>query len=473
MGLGRAVADTFNQIDDIGEGEMKSINPYNNEELATYVPYSATEVAKIIEVVQQDWEAWRDTSIEERAVLLNRVSEVLLDGRDTYATLISKEMGKLIKESRAEVEKCALVCRYYAENAAGILADQLVKTDYSKSLIAYQPIGIILAIMPWNFPFWQVIRFAAPCLMAGNSGLLKHASNTQGCGLKIEEIFQQAGLPKHVFRTLVIPSSQVSAVIDDPRIKGVTLTGSEPAGRQVAAQAGKLLKKSVLELGGSDPFVVLEDADIEKAAEMSVLARTLNVGQVCIAAKRFIVMEKVADEFERLHGERMAALVMGDPLDETTQLGPMARPELVDDIHLQVERSVASGARLVTGGYKPDRPGCFYAPTVLADVKPGMAAYDEETFGPVSALITVKDEAEAIRVANDTPFGLGASVWTNDLNRGERVARQIEAGMVFVNTVTASSPKLPFGGVKRSGYGRECADWGLKEFLNVKTICIR
>ena len=452
---------------------MKSINPYNNQLIKEYTPYSPSQVKTIIEGVDQAWGSWKETEIKKRAALISKVSDVLLEGGDEYARMMSLEMGKVIKEALGEIEKCALLCRYYAESSEDILTDQFIKTDYTKSFVTFQPIGIVLAVMPWNFPYWQVMRFAVPCLMAGNAAILKHASNVQGCGLMVEEIFRKAGLPKNIFRTLVIPSSRVDAVIMDPLVKAVTLTGSEAAGMSVAATAGKQLKKSVMELGGSDPFIVLEDADIDKAVEVSVLSRTLNVGQVCIAAKRFIVVESVVDEFTHKHGKKMASMIMGDPLDEKTQLAPMARPEFVDDIHEQVEKSVAMGARLVTGGFRPNFPGNFYPPTVLAGVKKGMPVYDEETFGPVSAIIAVRDEAEAIQVANDTKFGLGASVWTRGKERGERVARRLESGMVFVNSLVASNPKLPFGGTKRSGYGRECAEHGLKEFVNIKTVCVQ
>ncbi len=451
---------------------MKSINPYNNQLIKEYTPYTPAEVEKILVDVDQEWQSWKKLTVKERATMMLKVSEVLLENKESYAEMMALEMGKILKEARGEIEKCALLCRYYAESAEGILADKFVETDYSRSLVVHEPIGLVLAVMPWNFPFWQVIRFAVPCLVSGNGALLKHASNVQGCGLMVEEIFRKAGLPENIFRTLVIPSKQVEAVITNPLVRAVTLTGSEPAGMSVASTAGRQLKKSVMELGGSDPFIVLEDADLDKAVEVSVTSRALNVGQVCIAAKRFIVVESLAEEFTRKHGERMAALIMGDPLDEKTQLAPMSRPEFVEDIHAQVEKSVAMGAKLITGGKLIDSEGYFYPATVLADVKKGMPVYDEETFGPVSAIITVKDEEEAIRIANDTDFGLGAAVWTQDKERGERVARQIDCGMVFVNTLVASNPKLPFGGTKRSGYGRECSEHGLKEFTNVKTICV-
>ncbi|NQU65346.1 MAG: NAD-dependent succinate-semialdehyde dehydrogenase, partial [SAR324 cluster bacterium] len=347
-----------------------------------------------------------------------------------------------------------------------------IKTAYSKSYIAFQPIGVVLAVMPWNFPFWQVWRFVAPTLMAGNGAVLKHASNVFGAAKKIEEIIQKAGFPKNVFRSLIIPSSQVEAVIKNPIIKAVTLTGSEPAGMQVASTAGKELKKMVMELGGSDPFLVMEDADLEKSATVSVTARLLNAGQVCISAKRFIVMESVSQAFEELQKKKVEALVVGDPTEDKTDMGPMARADLADEIDAQVKKSIEMGARLVTGGKKLDQPGFYYAPTILADVKKGMPAYDEETFGPIAAIITVKTEEEAIAVANDTPYGLGASVWTKNTEQGERIARRIDCGMVFINNMVASNPALPFGGVKRSGFGRECSEYGLKEFVNIKTICV-
>ncbi len=452
---------------------MKSINPANNEVIKEYTEHSASEIEEILQSVDKAWLSWRETSFAERAVLMKKASDVLLAERDECAALITAEMGKLVGEARAEVEKCALGCRYYADNAESMLKDEMVETDFSRSFVAFEPIGTVLAVMPWNFPFWQVWRFVAPALMAGNTGVLKHASNVMGCAVKIEEIVRKAGFPENVFRSLLISSGPVADVIRHPAIKAVTLTGSEPAGSKVAETAGKELKKSVLELGGSDPFIVLEDADLDQCALTAVKARTMNVGQVCIAAKRFIVVEKVAAEFEAKKKKAMEALVVGDPTDENTQMGPMARPDLVDEVHAQVEKSIQMGARLVTGGKRLDGPGNYYAPTILADVEKGMPAYDEETFGPVAAIIVVKDEEEAIAVANDSPYGLGGSVWTGDPQRGERVARRIETGMVFVNSLVLSTPKMPFGGVKRSGYGRELSEYGPKEFMNIKTICIQ
>ncbi len=452
---------------------MKSINPATNELIKEYKEHSPAEVSDIIKAVNADWQSWKTTSFAERAKLMCKASDILLAERDECAAIITEEMGKLIVEARAEVEKCALVCRYYADNAEAILSDEIIETDYHKSFVSFSPIGTVLAVMPWNFPFWQVWRFLTPALMAGNAGVLKHASNVMGCAVKIEEIVKKAGFPENIFRSLLISSRQVDDVIRNPAIKAVTLTGSEPAGMKVAAAAGKELKKSVMELGGSDPYLVLEDAELDRCAQFAVASRNYNVGQVCISAKRFIIMENVLEAFEAKQKEITESLVIGDPMSLNTQMGPMARPDLLDEIHHQVEKSVAMGARLLTGGKRLDRPGNYYSPTILTDVKKGMPVYDEETFGPVAANIVVKSEEEAIAVANDTNLGLGASVWTNDLGRGERVARQIESGMVFVNNMTASMPKMPFGGIKRSGYGRELSTYGIKEFVNIKTICIQ
>ena len=452
---------------------MKSINPANNQVIHEYTGHTSAEAESIISSTHDAWLSWKSTTFQERTELMHKAADVLQENKETYAGLITAEMGKLIGEARAEIDKCTLICRYYADNAENMLADEVIKTDYSKSFVAFQPLGVVLAVMPWNFPFWQVLRFAAPALMAGNAAVLKHASNVFGSALKIEEVFAQAGFPKNLFRTLLISSGQVADVITNPFVKAVTLTGSEPAGSKVAETAGRELKKSVLELGGSDPFLVMEDADLDLCATTSIKARTGNCGQTCIAAKRFIVVETVAKEFEEQQKRIIESLVVGDPMDDSTQLAPMARPDLVDELHAQVEKSIALGARLVAGGKKLDLPGSYYAPTILADVKKGMPAYDEETFGPVSAIITVRDEAEAIVVANDSRYGLGGSVWTKDTARGERIARQIETGTVVVNNMTVSNPRLPFGGIKKSGYGRELSYYGIKEFCNIKTICIQ
>jgi len=452
---------------------MKSINPANNQVIHEYTGHDTNEVSDIINATQNTWLSWKNSGFTERAELMLKAAEVLQENKESYAGLITAEMGKLTVEAKTEIDKCSMICRFYANNAEKMLADEVIETDYSKSYVAFQPLGVVLAVMPWNFPFWQVLRFAAPALMAGNAAVLKHASNVFGSALKIEEVFDKAGFPKNLFKTLLIPSGQVADVIKNPLIKAVTLTGSEPAGSKVAELAGKELKKSVLELGGADPYIVMEDADLDQCVTTSIKARTGNCGQTCIAAKRFIVVESVVKEFEARQKQIMESLVVGDPVDESTQLAPMARPDLVDELHAQVEKSISMGARLVTGGKKLDRPGSYYAPTVLADVKKGMPAYDEETFGPVSAIITVKDEAEAVEMANDSRYGLGGSVWTRDSARGEKIARQIETGTVVVNNMTVSNPKLPFGGTKKSGYGRELSDYGIKEFCNIKTICIQ
>jgi succinate-semialdehyde dehydrogenase/glutarate-semialdehyde dehydrogenase len=452
---------------------MKSINPATNTLIKAYTPHSPSEVTQILEAVNDAWMSWKETSFTERAERMFNAAGLLVAERDECAAIITTEMGKTITEARGEVEKCALACRYFAEHAEKILHDEPVKTGYAKSFVTFEPLGVILAVMPWNFPFWQVWRFIAPNLMAGNAGVLKHASSVSGCALKIEELVKKAGFPDNLFRSLLIPSNDVEAVIRNPLVKGVTLTGSDGAGSRVAEIAGQELKKSVLELGGSDPFIVLEDADLEACVQTAVKSRCLNVGQVCISAKRFIVEEAVAEVFVDGLASAMNALVIGNPMDETTLLGPMARPDLLDDLHAQVETSIQQGARLVSGGHRLDRPGNYYAPTILTDVTRDMPVFNQETFGPVAAVIAVKSEEEAVAVANDTNFGLGASVWTKDLNRGESIARKIESGMVFVNGMTASHPELPFGGVKRSGYGRELSRYGIKEFVNIKTICVR
>ena len=451
---------------------MKSINPTTGEIILEYREHSAKEVEQIVRDVHSAWVNWKDTAFELRSVLMKKTAQILRDKRDIYARLMTMEMGKLLRESMAEIEKCAWVCDFYADHAADILKDELIASDASKSFIAFQPIGPILAVMPWNFPFWQVIRFAAPALMAGNAAVLKHASNVPGCALAIEEIFREAGFPANLFRTLMIPASAVEKVITHPAIVGVTLTGSEAAGSQVASLAGKHLKKTVLELGGADPFIILDDADLEKAVKTAVTARMINQGQSCIAAKRFIVMDSVVHQFETGMKDAFEALRNGDPMDSETQVGPMARPDLVDEIEQQVTHSVAAGARLITGGHRPDRSGCYFEPTILSDVREGMPVYSQETFGPVVSIIAVRSEEEAIRVANDSDFGLGGCLWTRDLKKGEDIARKIATGAMFVNGMTKSDPRLPFGGIKKSGYGRELGSYGIKEFVNIKTIWI-
>jgi succinate-semialdehyde dehydrogenase/glutarate-semialdehyde dehydrogenase len=451
---------------------MKAINPATNGLIKEYKEHTDAEVKEIVDAARNDFLSWRDVSFAERSKLMHKAADVLRKNIDKYAELITVEMGKVITESRSEVEKCAWVCEYYADNAEKFLSDEIIESDAGRSLVAFQPLGAVLAIMPWNFPFWQVFRFAAPALMAGNVGVLKHASNVPGCALAIEEVFKEAGFPENAFRTLLISASKVEAVIKNPLIKAVTLTGSEPAGMQVASTAGHELKKTVLELGGSDPYIVLEDADMDACVNTSVKARMINAGQSCIAAKRFIVVESKLKEFEDKQVEIMKSLKIGDTLSDDAQVGAMARMDLLEDLDKQVQNSIIMGAKLLCGGKKAEGPGAFYLPTVLSEVKKGMPVYQEETFGPVSAIIPVKDEEEAIAVANDSEFGLGGSVWSKDNERAERVARRIESGAVFVNGMTKSDPRLPFGGVKRSGYGRELSHYGIKEFVNIKTIWI-
>ncbi len=451
---------------------MKSINPATNQLISEYKDHSDSEAAQIIYSVNAEFSKWSQVSFVERSKLMRNAAKILRANSEQYSRTMTLEMGKIISESRAEIEKCAWVCEYYADNAERFLADEIIQTDASKSFVTFEPLGIVLAVMPWNFPFWQVFRFAAPALMAGNAGILKHASNVPGCALAIEDIFHQAGFPENLFRTIMISSAQVEKVIRNPYIKAVTLTGSEPAGMQVASIAGHELKKTLLELGGSDPYIVLDDADLSKCIETAVKARMINNGQSCISAKRFIVVEKVLKEFEERNTKIMSGLKLGDPLDEQTQVGPLARPDLLDELDIQVKRSIAMGAKLLCGGKRLDGKGSFYLPTVLTNVKKVMPAYDQETFGPVTAIIPVKDTEDAIAVANDSLFGLGGSVWTKDIKKGEAVARRIQSGAVFVNGMTKSDPRLPFGGIKRSGYGRELSHYGIKEFVNIKTIWI-
>lgn len=452
---------------------ISSISPADGRVLAEYEETTPAGVQESIDAavaLQRDWE---HKSIADRAKPMLEMARLLEAHREELAVMMTDEMGKPLGQARAEVDKCAWVCRHYAENTERILQPEHIEADRSKSYVAYRPLGVVLAVMPWNFPLWQVYRFLAPALMAGNGGLLKHASNVMGSALWIDRLAVEAGFPDGLFRTLVLPSSRVDEVLEHPGVVAATLTGSDPAGRAVAQKAGSLLKKTVLELGGSDPYVVLADADLEKAAETCSSSRLINGGQSCISAKRFIVEEPVVDQFTDLMAAGLERAVMGDPRDEATTLGPMARVDLRDELHDQVERSVASGARLVMGGKIPDGPGAFYPPTLLADVTEGMAVYHEETFGPVAAVIAAKDVDDAVRIANDTEFGLGAAVFTTDLEKGEAIARdRIHAGACFVNAFVASDPRLPFGGVKMSGYGRELADLGMREFLNAKTVVV-
>jgi succinate-semialdehyde dehydrogenase / glutarate-semialdehyde dehydrogenase len=451
---------------------IESINPYDGTVLDQYTPLNTSEIDARLEASWRAYEQHRSSTFEDRARRMRTCADLLEARAGELGALMTREMGKPIAQARAEAKKCGLVCRYYAEHAESFLADEPVQTDASRSYVAYQPLGPILAVMPWNFPFWQVFRFAAPALMAGNVALLKHASNVTGCAVAIEEILREAGFDGDEFQTLIIGSDAVGEIIADRRIRAVTLTGSEGAGMAVGAAASKAIKPSVLELGGSDPFIVLEDADIDLAVSTAVRARMQNNGQSCIAAKRFIIEDAVYDRFLNRFVAEVERLNVGDPLEEETEIGPIARADLRDEIHDQVERSLDSGARLMTGGRKIDRAGYFYAPTVLADVAPGSVAFAEEIFGPVAAVIRAKDETHAVALANDTSFGLGGAVFTADTAKGERVARELEVGCAFVNAMVKSDPRLPFGGVKRSGYGRELARFGIREFVNVKTVWI-
>ncbi|NQV02348.1 MAG: NAD-dependent succinate-semialdehyde dehydrogenase [Bacteroidia bacterium] len=452
---------------------MKSINPATNNPIKEYRDHSPEEVVEIINKSHNEWLKWKEIPFSIRSERMMKAASTLRKRKKELAKLMTMEMGKIIKESEAEVEKCAWVCEYYAENAELFLQDEVIPSDASRSFVAFQPLGIVLAVMPWNFPLWQVFRFAAPTLMAGNGGLLKHASNVPGCALAIEDIFREAGFPEDLFRTLMIPSVMVDAVIDHSSVVAVTLTGSEFAGSQVASTAGRQIKKSLLELGGSDPFIVLDDADLDLAVTNAVNARLINQGQSCIAAKRFIVQEPVLEEFTNRMHQAFTVLKVGDPMDPATDIGPLARPDLVEDIDRQVKESTRMGAILITGGARYDREGCYYQPTILTNVKSGMPAYSEETFGPLLAIIPVSTEAEAVSVANDSVFGLGGCVWTKDIARGEQIARKVESGAVFVNGMTKSDPRLPFGGIKKSGYGRELGSYGIREFVNIKTVWIK
>ncbi len=452
---------------------IRSISPATGSVIAEYEELTNEQVAEKIVAGHHAWLLWRQTTFEERAHLMRQAAQRLRGEAPALAVLMAEEMGKPLKDGEGEVEKCAWVCEYYAEHAAHFLKDEPIQTDASESFAHFEPVGVVLAVMPWNFPFWQVFRFLAPALMAGNAAVLKHASNVPGCALAIERILVESGFPPAVFQTLLIGSKAVERVIEHPFIKAVTLTGSTPAGREVAATAGKNLKKTVLELGGSDPYIVLEDADIAHAAKECAKSRLINSGQSCIAAKRFIVVEAVYEAFEKLFVAEMAKARMGDPKEAGVTLGSLARKDLRDEVHKQVTQSVSKGAHLLLGGQVPDREGAYYPATVLSNVAKGQPAYDEEIFGPVAALIKVKDEHEAIQVANDTPFGLGAAVFTQNTARGKRIAAQgLEAGCCFVNALVRSDPRLPFGGIKESGYGRELSSFGICEFVNVKTVYV-
>ncbi len=452
---------------------FKVINPATGEKIADIPSWDSQQLEAGLAAVAAASPAWRNTPMAERCALMRKAAEVLRANKDKYALVVTQEMGKLINDARAEVEKCASVCDFYADNGPKFLADEAIESDAGKSYVAYLPLGTVLAVMPWNFPLWQVFRFAAPALVAGNTGVLKHASNVPQCALLIEDVFKQAGFPENIFRALMIRASQVKSVIEDPRVHAVTLTGSEPAGRQVAATAGNSLKKLVLELGGSDAFIVLEDADLDLTVQGAVMSRFLNTGQSCIAAKRFIVVDAIAEDFVTRFKAAVEALKVGDPMDESTTLAPMAREDLRDELHVQVADSLAAGAVAVTGCEVVDGPGAFYKASILDRVEPGMRAYYEELFGPVAIVIHARDEEDALRIANDSPYGLGGSVWTQDSSRGERLARQVESGCTFVNGMVKSDARLPFGGIKNSGYGRELSQHGIREFTNAKTIWIK
>jgi len=453
---------------------IEAVNPATGQVIRRYDKLSTTQIRTAIHAADTAFAGWSRTGFAERSARLRAVAEKLRAGAARYAGLMADEMGKPLAQGEGEAQKCAWVCDYYAEHAERFLAPEPVSTDATKSFVTFQPLGAVLAVMPWNFPFWQVFRFAAPALMAGNVALLKHASNVPGCALAIEDLFRSAGVPPGVFATLLIDSKQTRSVIRSPLVRAVTLTGSTAAGRAVAKLAGDRLKKTVLELGGSDPYLILADADLDAAIETCVASRLINSGQSCIAAKRFIVVEAVREQFERGFVERMRRARVGDPRVAGVEVGPLARADLRDELHEQVRASIAKGARCLLGGERPEGKGAFYPPTVLTDVRKGMPAYKEELFGPVAAIIPVKDERAAIRVANDSPFGLGAAVFTRDVARGERIAAlELEAGACFVNAFVKSDPRLPFGGVKESGYGRELSHFGIREFVNIKSVYVQ
>jgi len=451
---------------------IASVNPATGETTATFEPLGHADIEQKLERAVAAYEINRVRSFAEREKRMRRAADLLEARADEYARTITLEMGKPIAAAVAEVKKCAMVCRHYADHAESYLAPEHIKTDASESYVRFDPIGAILAVMPWNFPFWQVFRFAAPALMAGNVGLLKHASNVPQSALAIEDVLREAGFDAGEFQTLLISADQVAALLDDERIRAATLTGSEPAGASVASGAAKRIKKSVLELGGSDPFIVMPSADLDAAVKTGIKARIVNNGQSCIAAKRFIVHEKIADEFERRFVSAMEALRVGDPLDESTDVGPLAMPQILEDLEKQVAASVEAGAKLLTGGKRLRDRGNFYAPTVLASIPKNAPAYAEETFGPVASLFRVPDTEAAIRLANATPFGLGASVWTKDRDEAEQFIARVESGQVFVNAMVASDPRMPFGGTKHSGFGRELGVYGIREFVNIKTVWV-
>lgn len=452
---------------------MKSINPANGETIASYKAATPHAVDTCIATAEATFQSWRRSSFADRSQALVRIALALEKTKDELACIITSEMGKPLAQSEAEIEKCAWVCRYYAENGARFLAPEEAESEAQESFISFEPLGVILAVMPWNFPFWQLFRFAAPAIMAGNTILLKHASNVSGCALAIQDVFQRAGLPNGALQSLLMPADGLQQILDDPRVMAATLTGSGLAGSSLAAMAGTRIKKTVLELGGSDAYLIMEDADLEDAAKKCAASRLNNAGQSCISAKRFVAVDAIRDRFTELLAKEMQSYEMGDPMERPTKIGPLAREDLRDDLHRQVNDSVSAGSRLIIGGEFPSGEGYYYPPTVLADVCPGSPAYEEELFGPVAAIIPARDESEAIRIANDTRFGLGGGVFTQNIQRGKRIARlDLEAGCCFVNSCVASDPRLPFGGIKESGYGRELSRYGILEFVNIKTVSI-
>ncbi len=452
---------------------LTSINPFNGKILKEFDEDSQKDLEDKIKRSMHAFDYWKHISIEKKSILLKNTARILRENKNNYAKTMSLEMGKPIRQAESEVEKCAWVCDFYAENARSFLKKDIIKTDADSSFVQYIPLGAILGIMPWNFPFWQVFRWAVPSLVAGNTVLLKHSSNVSQCALVLEEVFRKAGFKGNEFQTLLIRSDNMSQIIEDDRIAGVSLTGSNEAGMKTAERTGKTIKKTVLELGGSDPFIVFDDADLDHTVDMAVKARMMNTGQSCIAAKRFIVLERVFDSFQELLTEKISQLRVGDPLDETVDIGPLATKEGVDQLARQVKTSVEMGATVLVGGKKLDMPGFFYQPTVLTNVKKEMPVYAEETFGPVVAMIKVNDEKEAIDIANDTCFGLGASIWTKDVEKAERLSKDIEAGNIFINNIVKSDPRLPFGGIKKSGFGRELSSDGIKEFVNRQTVYVK
>lgn len=451
---------------------INTINPTTGEVLETFELSSPEQIDAALQEVRQAFLSWRTTTFAERAEHLHNVARYLREHKARLARIAVLEMGKSIVEAESEVEKCAWVCDYFAEHAASMLADEQLASSATESYVAFRPLGVVLAVMPWNFPYWQVLRFAAPALMAGNTAILKHASNVSRVALEIERVFREAGLPQGVFRTILVPGAETAKLIADPRIAAVTLTGSELAGVEVAGASGRALKKTVLELGGSDAFIVLEDADLEQAAQVAVTARFQNNGQSCIAAKRFIVVEAVADEFERLFAANIAKLKVGDPLERETQIGPLARQDLCESLDRLVQQSVQQGAQVLLGGKQREGQGSFYEPTILTHVTPEMPVFSEETFGPVAAVIRARDAEHALELANDSQFGLSSNLWTRNLEQARRLASRIEAGGVFINGMTSSDPRLPFGGIKLSGYGRELSAFGIREFVNIQTVWI-